>query len=112
MLTFLIIIFSLQIVVLFWYFLNHPNNDDSKNNLVKFCHISSVCMIGGLTFVIIFKLFYVYPGGRSGMIDLSELWRDFTWQLGRRRSNLNEFFFGYFMTLIILFLKDVGRKLK
>ena len=120
MLVLLLIIFFLQIGVLVWYLLSYPENKDSKNYLVKFCHISTVCMIGGVAFVFINQFFYGFivtgpdmqPEGKFGIRDLGEIFKSSKWNSLRTYDLLNEFLFGYFMTLIILLLKDVGRKLK
>ena len=119
MLTILIIIFILQLGALFSYFLSYPNNKDFEIKLAKFSWVSLIAMLGGLAFVFITVFFYGYintctsmrPTGYFGIRDLGEIFRSSRWDGFRRSDLLNEFLFGYFITLIIFAIKDVGRKL-
>ena len=120
MLTILIIIFILQLGALFSYFLSYPNNKDFEIKLAKFSCVSLIAMLGGLAFVFITQFFYGFistganmqPKGEFGIYDLGEIFTGSRWRGFGGYDLLNEFLFGYFITLIVLFLKDISKKLK
>ncbi len=108
MLTFLILIFFLKLLCIYFYI--YPPEDVRIPRLpykyAKICYVSSISMIGGLITVIIFYLFSM-SGDYSG--NIKDIFKGYKWSFS---YDLYEFFFGYFLSLIIIFLKNCKIKFK
>ena len=115
MIYFLILIFFVQIGILIWYLLSYPHVN-TKDTLVKISYLSTICMLGGLLFALTIALFHGTSDDRSGYFGISTIGMFFDfddrWSGFGRFSYLDEFLFGYFITLTVLLLKDISKKLK
>ena len=96
MLTIILVIFFLQIGFLIWYLLNYPHTKYFEKTIVKFCYLSSICMMGSFLIILIVSI--------SNEIDLD--------RIHKHRDFPSLFLFSYFGVAIILLLKNIGRRLK
>ena len=114
--------FFAQLIAILDY-LYHPKDSQLSRipfRYAKLSYVSTICMIGGLAFVFIIVFFYGYivtgtsmqPAGYFGIRDLGEIFRSYRWDGFRDSDLLNEFLFGYFVTLLIIFLKNCKDKFK
>lgn len=113
MVIFLIFIFFVQLIAILDY-LYHPKDSQLSRipyKYAKLSYISTICMVGGLSFILIIELFDGYVStnsnnetyGNFGIRSFEHVFRDY---------NLGNFFYGYFITLLIIFLKNCKDKFK
>ncbi len=105
----LIIIFFAQLLLILDY-LYHPKDSQYPRTtlkIAKLCYLSTICMLGGFAAQLIISLFYGYVGGGSGGGDIYGRFgiRNFNsiFKIGLKI----DFFYGYFITLLIIFLNNI-----
>ena len=114
--------FFVQLIAILDY-LYHPKDSQLSRipfRYAKLSYVSTICMIGGLAFVFITQFFYGFistganmqPSGYFGISDLGEIFKSSKWNSLSTYDLLNEFLFGYFATLLIIFLKNCKDKFK
>jgi len=101
----ILIVFFIQLIIIFdFMYIKKLPHDSLK--FVKLCYVSTKCILGGFFFTLVFIL-----------VNISNLnWVDLGLVLHMDYSEeylfIDEFFLGYIVTLIIIFLKNCKDKLK
>lgn len=101
----ILIVFFIQLIIIFdfMYIKKLPHN---SLKFVKLCYVSTKCILGGFFFILVFILLNISD------LNWVDLGRVLDMNYAEKYLFLDEFFLGYIVTLIIIFLNNCKDKLK